>query len=124
MFKLKYTGDRSYTGYGVSVSANAPFVEVDDQDVVDCLVASKRFSLVEEADSGDDSESEKPPGTPASGQTPNAIPEGDPGETWTVAQLKAYASENGIDLGKSTAKPDILAKIQEAESGLDFSQNV
>lgn len=32
----------------------------------------------------------------------------------TVDELKAYAVENGIDLGEAVKKKDILAKIQEA----------
>ena len=32
----------------------------------------------------------------------------------TVAELKVYASESGIDLGKATKKNEILKKIQDA----------
>jgi hypothetical protein len=32
-----------------------------------------------------------------------------PDETWTVAELKKYAEEKGIDLGESKSKADILA---------------
>lgn len=38
-------------------------------------------------------------------------------EDMTGAQLKAYAKSNNIDLGEATRKPDILAKIQEAQGG-------
>lgn len=137
MYKLKYTGPRSYTGYGVNVSAKAPFVETDDKEIADCLVASKRFELVAvEAGDGNDSEGgqtpnlspAKPEGgqqsnTPPGGQTSN-IPEGDPGEQWTVAQLTTYATENGIELEGARTKADILAKIQEAESAINFSADV
>lgn len=34
----------------------------------------------------------------------------------TVEELKAYAAENGIDLGEATKKKDIIAKIQEADN--------
>ena len=32
-----------------------------------------------------------------------------------VEELKAYASDNGIDLGKATSKDGIIAKIKESE---------
>ena len=33
-----------------------------------------------------------------------------------VDELKAYASEKGIDLGEASNKKEIIAKIQEAEA--------
>lgn len=33
-----------------------------------------------------------------------------------VDELKAYASEKGIDLGEASSKKEIIAKIQEAEA--------
>ena len=35
-------------------------------------------------------------------------------EEMTVAELKAYAAENNIDLGEATKKADILAAIKNA----------
>lgn len=37
-----------------------------------------------------------------------------PDSTWKVADLKAHASENGIDLGDATKKDEILAAITAA----------
>jgi hypothetical protein len=37
-----------------------------------------------------------------------------PDSTWKVADLKAYASDNGIDLGDATKKEDIVAAIAAA----------
>ena len=34
-----------------------------------------------------------------------------PDSTWKVAELKAYAAENGVDLGDATKKEDVLAAI-------------
>lgn len=34
-----------------------------------------------------------------------------PDSTWKVADLKAYAADNGIDLGDATKKDDVLAVI-------------
>ncbi|WP_159840209.1 hypothetical protein [Nocardia sp. CY41] len=47
---------------------------------------------------------------------PDAEPEleGEPSESWTVAQLQAFAKSNDIDLGDATKKADILAAIQLA----------
>lgn len=38
-------------------------------------------------------------------------PQGAPEKSWTVAQLKAWASEHAVDLGEATKKDDILAVI-------------
>ena len=35
-----------------------------------------------------------------------------PDESWTVADLRAYAKHNGVDLDGATAKADILAAIK------------
>lgn len=39
---------------------------------------------------------------------------GEPGESWTVADLQAYAAEHGIDLGGASKKSDILTAIAGA----------
>lgn len=45
-------------------------------------------------------------------QEPDPLyPEGDPTEKWTVDQLKAYATTNGIDLKGATTKADILLAV-------------
>ncbi|WP_280449962.1 hypothetical protein [Nocardia brasiliensis] len=41
--------------------------------------------------------------------------DGEPSESWTVADLKAYAEQREIDLGDATKKADILAAIQAAD---------
>lgn len=38
-------------------------------------------------------------------------PEGEPKETWTVSQLRAYAKHENIDLGEAVKKADILAAV-------------
>ena len=43
-------------------------------------------------------------------------PEGEPDESWKVAQLKSYAAEHGIDLGDATKKADILARVTAHEA--------
>eukprot|EP00744_Colponema_vietnamica_P012881 GILI01018070.1.p1 GENE.GILI01018070.1~~GILI01018070.1.p1 ORF type:complete len:235 (-),score=56.06 GILI01018070.1:168-836(-) len=40
----------------------------------------------------------------------------EPNETWTVAELRGYASTNKLDLGRVSLKADILDKILEAEA--------
>lgn len=54
-----------------------------------------------------------------SGRTPAGNRSETPDATWKVAELKAYADDNGIDLGKVTAKPDIIAAIVAASESLD-----
>lgn len=39
------------------------------------------------------------------------LPDGDPGEHWTVTQLEQYAADHGIDLAGATRKADVLAAI-------------
>jgi hypothetical protein len=38
-----------------------------------------------------------------------------PDESWKVADLKAYAQDNQVDLGDATKKADILAVIRSAD---------
>lgn len=47
-------------------------------------------------------------------QDPAGSGEGSDLEKMTVEELKAYAEEHGIDLGRSTSHEGILKKIQEA----------
>lgn len=42
------------------------------------------------------------------------LPDGDPTESWTVAQLDKLAKDKGIDLGDAKTKPEKLEKIQTA----------
>ena len=46
---------------------------------------------------------------------------GEPGTSWTVVELKAYAEENGIDLGGATKKDDIIAVMSAHGAGEDES---
>lgn len=43
------------------------------------------------------------------------IPEGDPSEAWTIAQLKAFAKNGDLELNGATAKADILAAVIAAK---------
>jgi len=47
---------------------------------------------------------------------PSVRPEGAPDASWKVADLKAHADENGIDLGDATKKEDIVAAIAAAST--------
>ena len=37
-----------------------------------------------------------------------------PDDTWTLAQLRSYASEQGVDLAGATRKDDVLAAVTAA----------
>lgn len=50
----------------------------------------------------------------ASGRQAQAERSETPDESWTVAQLREYAGENGIELGNARSKADILAAIEAA----------
>lgn len=39
--------------------------------------------------------------------------DGEPSDSWTVKQLKAFADTEGIDLGEAKSKADILSKLNE-----------
>jgi len=110
-YKLKLIRGRSYASLTVLVKAQNPFVHVTSKSAADFLVASKRFELVETPD--DESQ--------ASGK-PKDAPDA-PDESWTISQLTAYAAENDIDLDGARAKADILAKIQEVESAIDYGED-
>ncbi|NEW40785.1 hypothetical protein GV794_01945 [Nocardia cyriacigeorgica] len=43
---------------------------------------------------------------------PTDVPDDEPSDAWTVADLRAYADLHGIDLGEATKKADILAAIK------------
>lgn len=43
-----------------------------------------------------------------------ALPEGDPTDKWTVAQLTAYAAEHDVDLGDVKKKDELLAALVPA----------
>lgn len=47
----------------------------------------------------------------------NAERSDSPDSSWKVADLKAYAEENSIDLGEATKKDDIVAAITASGSG-------
>jgi len=49
------------------------------------------------------------------------LPEGKPDASWTLPQLKAFASEHGIDLDGAKKKPEILAAIAESDDESDDS---
>jgi len=125
-YKLKLIRGRSYAGYGIKATAKKPLITVSNKKVVDYLVSIKRFTLVEiietdedvadittPANTGED-EGDK---TQLSVDYPKDNP---PNDSWSVAQLKAYATERGLDVTDERHKAPILAKIAELEqSGSD-----
>jgi hypothetical protein len=42
------------------------------------------------------------------------VPDGDPSDKWTGAQLKLYADNKGVELGTAKSKAEILAAIAAA----------
>jgi hypothetical protein len=44
-----------------------------------------------------------------------ASPQGDPDESWTLAQLNEYAAGRNLDLGGATRKADVLDAILESQ---------
>jgi hypothetical protein len=53
--------------------------------------------------------------TPAPASAPKpGFPDGAPTAAWTGNELKAYAAEHGIDLGKARTKQEMAAAIEAA----------
>lgn len=57
---------------------------------------------------------DEPEAEEATEPEPEAGPEGEPNESWTVAQLREYASREEISLAGADKKAEILAAIREA----------
>ncbi len=92
--------NKQYTG----ISASVPFIngqgETDSPALIDWF--KQHGYSVEEEDQGPPKDSvQDPPGK---------------FEGWDADQLKGYAEEHGIDVGKSTSVEGILKKIMEAET--------
>ncbi len=90
MTKVKLIKGLSYKGI-ISATKQKPFVEVDDKNVKEVL-ATGYFEVVEET-----AEEEKLL------------------EDMKVAELDAYAEENGIDLGEAKNKAEKIETIKNAE---------
>lgn len=106
MYKVKLIKGLSYTG-AVHATKENPYVDVEDKETADAVVATGYFELVEETadDNNDGGKNDK------SGEA--AI------DDMTIAQLKAYAAEKGIDLAGVSRRDDIIAKIKAAETADD-----
>lgn len=96
----KFSLRRNGVAYGAGQVIELP--EVEAMKLV--REAPKEFALVEEAVQQAPAEAE-------------AEPAGAELSAMTVEQLKAYAMQNGIDLGKTTKKAELIALIEAAEAG-------
>ena len=79
MYKLRLIKGRSYTGNGIKVTAEKPFVEIADKEIADALAASGYFSVI-------------------SNELQTKLSEEKPIEKMSEKELESYAAENGIDL--------------------------
>lgn len=105
MYRVRLTKGRSYSGYGVKVTAARPLAEINDHETLDAIVATGRF-VVETALPVYDDESEK--------KLKESLV-----EKMTEKELEEYASENAIDLTGLKGKTPKLMKIQETLAELD-----
>lgn len=104
MIHLKLCKALSYSGI-VSATKAAPDVFVEDEKTALAAVSTGYFKIVE-------------------GDTPTPPPQVPTGtitklDTMSVAQLKDYAKNNGIDLNGATRKEEILAAIEKVEADED-----
>ena len=106
MYKVKLIKGLSYTG-AVHATKEDPYVDVEDKETADAVVATGYFELVEETadDNNDGGKNDE------SGATDY--------NKMTVPQLEAYAAEKGIDLAGASRKAEIIAKIAAAETADD-----
>lgn len=106
MYKVKLIKGLSYTG-AVQATKENPYVDVEDKETADAVVATGYFELVEETadDNTDGGKNDE------SGATDY--------NKMTVPQLEAYAAEKGIDLAGASRKAEIIAKIAAAETADD-----
>ncbi len=98
--KVTNTGSMIYCLGDTNLIPGAPAEEVDksymDHPEVKAAIEKGHLTVIE----GGDAESE-----------PKSLVD------MTVAELKAYAADKGIDLGGATKKEEVLAAIQKAEAG-------
>ena len=130
MITLKLTHGMSHSNGFVSATQRNPYVEVEDEAIAKYCIDSGFFARVDGK-----IVPESAPAAPAATSAPsdetgtsntandgeNAAPaapadDSDELESMTVNELKAYAETVGIDLGKLTKKPDIVAAIRKAEA--------
>lgn len=102
----------TYTGPYDEVEIPALGVVVKRGETVDVpdADAGRPASVIQDDDGNDVLD----PGEGLLAQAGNWLPEGD--DPRTVRELKAYADEQGIDLGGATKKPDIVAVIRATEN--------
>lgn len=101
MFHLKLKKSRSYTGYGVTVTATAPDVRIEDEAVAEALEASGYFDLCP------DGTPDAAPPAPPSG-TITAI------DTMNITQLRAYAKKLGLDISEAAPSGSSVEEVREA----------
>lgn len=79
------------------------------------VITGVTVSVEEDTAANLDSHMWKPEGEVA-GDSEADLPEGEPDTSWKVAQLKAYAEANSVDLDGVTKKEEILAAITAANT--------
>lgn len=87
-------------GAPAAYTVESPYIPVPDPETVTQPVETASVT--------------EPAGEPTAPEEGAAYPDGEPSESWTVAQLKAYAEDNAVDLGGASVKADILAAIESA----------
>lgn len=106
MIKLKLKKGLSYCGV-VSATKERPYVDVENEAAAKLAVASGYFEVVSSGVNAPNSE-------PAGAVTKLDV--------MTVAQLRDYAKENGIDLAGATKKEEILSVIENALNSDDSEE--
>ena len=101
MFHLKLKKSRSYTGYGVTATAAAPDIHIEDEAVAGALEASGYFALCSEG-------------------VPDTLPPAPPTGTITaidamnITQLRAYAKKNGLDISEAAPSGSPVEVVRQA----------
>lgn len=133
MIRLRLTHGLSHSNRFVSATWRNPEVTVEDEAAARYCVDSGFFEIVgrdDDSEPGQKGAKEPPEDSPGANtsntenapQEPAAPGQGDSGgeedemDGMTVNELRAYAANVGIDLGKAIKKSDIIAIIRKAEA--------
>ena len=93
-------------------------IKLDDARAAELIASGAIVDPDAKAAAGKPGEQTKPPkGDGDGGDAPTVtVPEGDPTDSWTLAQMKAWGEANNVDLSGEKKKDSALAAIAAARA--------
>lgn len=119
MYKLLLCKGLSYHGI-VTATVNSPFVEVENRMIADCLVKTGYFKLISQPTQQSVSQHMEEMGEEQSTEK-NKITKKKNLESYTKAELEAYATEIGADITECTNNDQRIAVIKEVLSAIKLA---